>query len=376
MEPRRFYLSRHERRRKLESLWGLIQPCRLCPHNCGARRLDGEVGLCGVGRGAPVGYYGPHLGEEPPIVGKAGAGNIFFAGCNLQCVFCQNHQISHVSRSTRKERDFRADSKIILESALSGEKLARAHLELQGKGCMNIAWVTAAHVLPQAVDALFDADGLGLELPLVYNSGGYERVETLELLDGIVDVYVPDLKYGPDAKAGALCNARDYFGVATDGLREMVRQVGHLELDETGFAVRGVLVRHLVLPGDLADTRGVLSFLAEVFGSEIWISLMSQYNPPAHVMIDPRREQSQDDEGPIMQSEDNYSKGIANLPLDRLLKFEEYDQAVSEMERLGLCLGWVQSHQSSSLLNPDFTKEAPFDGGVDAAESAPESRNF
>jgi len=355
MRSRRFYLSKHERRRKLESLWGLIQPCRLCPHECGARRVDGEVGLCGAGRVALVGHYGPHLGEEPPIVGEVGAGNIFFMGCNLQCVFCQNHQISHVGRHRRTEKGF------------GGEELARAHLELQSQGCMNIAWVTAAHVLPQAVEGLLEADGLGLELPLVYNSSGYERVETLELLDGIVDVYVPDLKYGPEAKAEALCNARDYYWVATEGLHEMVRQVGHLELDETGFAVRGVLVRHLVLPEDLADTRGVLSFLAEEFGSEIWISLMSQYNPPAHAMIDPPWAQTPDQVRPVVRREDMFNKGIANLPLDRTLRVDEYGQAVGELERLGLSLGWVQSLQSPSLLNPDFTKEAPFDGGVDAA---------
>ncbi len=318
--PLRHCLSGNEKKRKVEELRKVVRRCRLCPRECGVLRLDGHVGPCGAAANATVAHFGPHFGEEPAFTCEKGAGNIFFEGCNLQCVFCQNHQISHPGshRTTVHNR----------------EKLVMAHLELERMGCQNIQWVTASHVLHDALEALFEADELGFGLPLVYNSSGYEKVDTLKALKGVVDVYLPDFKFGPDAVKAKPAVARNYFDVAAAALEEMVRQVGHLELDETGAALRGVVVRHLVLPGDLADTSGVLQFLADRFGPAIWISLMSQYNPRSPDLPPP-----------------------LNRPLTRT----EYERAVETLERLGFSLGWVQSIESRDSFNPDFDLDDPFE---------------
>ncbi len=241
-----------------------------------------------------------HPWEEPPLSGTRGSGTIFFSGCTLRCVFCQNYPISQLG----------------VGRILSVEELGRKMLELQGKGAHNLNLVTATQQMPYVVEALLHAVPRGLSLPLVHNTGGYERVEVLRLLDGIVDIYLPDIKYD-DPRAAAFCSGRkDYVGVNRHALLEMWRQVGGLHLDSKGLAFRGMLVRHLVLPGDLSGTRNCLRFLAARLGPGVWVSLMNQYFP-AH-------------------------RALEMPPLDRKVTREEYERAKACLDELGLVHGFVQ----------------------------------
>ncbi|MFP3902754.1 MAG: radical SAM protein [Armatimonadota bacterium] len=240
----------------------LLSPCTLCPRQCGIDRLAGEQGYCDTGAEAKIASAGPHYGEERPLVGSGGSGTIFFAGCNMGCVFCQNYDISHLARG--RER--------------SAQELADMMLSLQKQGCHNINVVTPSHVVPQILQALSHAIDGGLEVPLVYNSGGYDAVETLKLLDGIVDIYMPDAKYADPETARELSDAPDYPEVMKAALTEMHRQVGDLTLDDRGVAVRGLLVRHLVLPEDLAATQQVMEFIASL-STDTYVNVMDQYRP-------------------------------------------------------------------------------------------------
>jgi putative pyruvate formate lyase activating enzyme len=244
-------------------LYELASPCRLCPRECGARRAEGERGECGVGLEPLVSSAGAHFGEERELVGRGGSGTIFFAGCNLACIFCQNYDISHL-RAGREATP--AD-------------VAGAMLALQRSGCENVNFVTPTHVTPAVAAAIDEARERGLTVPVVYNSGGYDGVEALRLLEGYVDVYMPDAKYGPAAPSLELSGVPDYFERMTEALREMHRQVGDLTTDGRGVATRGLLVRHLVLPDGLADGEPVLTFLAEELSSDTYVNIMAQYRP-------------------------------------------------------------------------------------------------
>ena len=226
-------------------------------------RLNGETGRCGIGFGPRIYSSGPHFGEEPPLVGTRGSGTVFFSGCNLVCIFCQNWEISQ----EREGHD------------LSITGLANAFLDLQGRGCHNLNLVTPTHQTHAIVAALAVALEAGLRLPIVWNCGGYESVEALRCLDGIVDIYMPDLKYGDDAVALRLSGVPDYLAVSQTAVREMHRQVGDLALDEHGIATRGLLVRHLVLPNSLAGTETVARFLAEEVSRDTYTNIMAQYRP-------------------------------------------------------------------------------------------------
>ena len=250
-------------RQKAEQLKELLGECRLCPRECRAERLEGERGRCGAGEAVEISGYGPHFGEEPPLVGEGGSGTIFFSFCSLRCVFCQNY---HTSRG----KDARP---------VSVKELTEIMLGLQRRGCVNINLVTPAHFLPQILEALLGARERGLELPLVYNSSGYERLEVLRELEGIVDIYLPDLKYADAAAAKRYSRIEDYPTVARAAVKEMHRQVGDLLLDEQGVAVRGLLIRHLVLPGGLAGTEELMRFIAEEVSPACWINIMDQYYP-------------------------------------------------------------------------------------------------
>ncbi len=250
-------------RHNLEALRALASPCRLCPHECGVDRPAGEKGKCGVGRRAVVASYGPHYGEERPLVGSGGSGTIFFSGCNLSCLFCQNHDISQSVTGT----------------AVEPARLAEIMLALEAGGCHNINWVSPTHVTWPAVEALALAREQGLAVPLVYNCGGYESCETLAALEGLVDVYMPDFKYGAGTGGEDYSRAPGYPETARAALKEMYRQVGDFVTDAQGVAVRGLLVRHLVLPGGLAHSREALEFLARECSTKVFLNVMDQYRP-------------------------------------------------------------------------------------------------
>ncbi len=240
----------------------MLACCRLCPRNCEVNRLEGEIGFCRAGREAMVSSYNPHFGEERPLVGSGGSGTIFLTHCNLRCLFCQNWEISHLGQGV----------------PVSPRRLAEMMLRLQELGCHNINLVTPTHYLPQILQALPIAVEKGLRLPLVWNCGGYESVEALRLLDGIVDIYMPDAKFADRQVAGRLCAAPDYPERMQEALVEMHRQVGDLQIDERGLATRGLLVRHLVLPNGQAGTAQIAQFVHDL-SPNTYINVMAQYRP-------------------------------------------------------------------------------------------------
>ena len=248
---------------RVEAANALLKNCQVCPHNCGINRLADETGKCHTGKFAVVSSYGPHFGEEAPLVAKHGSGTIFFTHCNLTCLFCQNYAISQLGDGT----------------AVSKEELARMMLALQARGCHNINLVSPTHVIPQILEGLEIAINQGLRLPLVYNSGGYDSAETLEILDGIVDIYMPDMKYHDEKIAEELSGIKNYPSINRAAVREMYRQTGDLQIDEEGIAVRGLLIRHLVLPHGIAGTKEIMEFLAGEISQNIYVNIMAQYHP-------------------------------------------------------------------------------------------------
>ena len=240
-----------------------LSPCRLCPHRCGVPRADGERGKCNLGSEILVASAAPHFGEERPLVGSGGSGTIFFSSCNLACVFCQNSEISH----------FRTGDEV------DPRELGRIMLRLQRLGCHNINLVTPTHVIAGVVRALAYAAPAGLTVPLVYNCGGFESVETLRLLEGIVDIYMPDIKYSSSIEALRYSGIPGYWERVQEAVLEMHRQVGDLVLDARGIAERGLLIRHLVMPGGLAGTNRVLDFVAARVSVNSYVNVMDQYRP-------------------------------------------------------------------------------------------------
>jgi len=256
-------VSSGELDRRIEAAVEILKCCTLCPRNCRVDRQAGETGVCKTGERAWVSSFNPHFGEESPLVGSSGSGTIFFTHCNLLCIFCQNFEISQLEEGR----------------PITGEQLAAIMLELQRSGCHNINFVTPSHVPAQILQALKPAVEAGLRIPLVYNSGGYDKVETLRLLEGVVDIYMPDFKFWDPEVARKACNAPDYPEVARSALREMHRQVGDLVLDDDGIARRGLLVRHLVLPRGLAGTPDIMKFIAEEISADTYVNIMRQYRP-------------------------------------------------------------------------------------------------
>lgn len=277
-----------------------LKSCDLCPHDCRVNRLAGETGICRSAALPKVASANVHRGEEPPISGSRGSGTIFFSNCNLSCRFCQNFPISQFGNG----------------EALSVRQLAEKMLKLQRQKVHNINLVTPSHFLPQFIAALYVAVKEGFNLPIVWNSNGYEKVEALQLLDGIVDIYLPDMKYAADEPARAISGAPDYPRINRLAVREMLRQVGHLQVDEDGIATRGLIIRHLVLPGHQAGSVETLPWIAEHLGDGTHVALMSQYFP-AHV-------------------------ALTTPGIERPLTADEYDAAVESLEEAGLECGWVQ----------------------------------
>lgn len=256
-------ISRRQLEERANRATTLLSACCICAHSCGVDRVGGETGFCRAPGRAVVSSYGPHFGEEDVLVGTRGSGTIFFTYCNLACVYCQNYEISQYDEGTE----------------VDAEELAGIMLELQARGCHNINLVSPSHYVPQILEALVLAANDGLKIPIVYNTGGYDSLLSLELLDDVVDIYMPDIKYGSDEAGKKYSGIPDYFTVAQKAIKEMHRQVGDLQVDENGLAVRGLLVRHLVLPGDIAGTRAVMEFLAGEISPATYVNIMDQYYP-------------------------------------------------------------------------------------------------
>ena len=271
-----------------------MKRCTICPRNCRVNRISGTLGVCGVGRFAPVSSYGPHFGEEHPLVGQHGSGTIFFASCNLLCIFCQNYEISRFNEAEARH--------------VSAVELAAIMIQLQQQGCHNINMVTPSHVVPHILEALPEAIKGGLKIPLVYNSSGYDSIETLELLEGVVDIYMPDFKFWHDGTAEQYTDVSDYAAITKKAVKTMFNQVGDLCTDENGIAVRGLLIRHLVMPDHVEETGKILSFIAEEISPHCHVNIMDQYRPCA----------------------------TAPPPIDRGLKSSEYKKALAYAGETGL----------------------------------------
>lgn len=293
------YIGLHasgELQKRVRTALARLAFCGLCPRSCGVNRLEGEQGDCQTGRLARVASYNLHFGEEAPLVGSGGSGTIFFAGCNLHCVFCQNYDISHDASDSAE---------------VTAEQLAWIMLDLQKQGAHNINLVTPSHVVPQILEALPIAVEQGLRLPLVFNTGGYDKVSTLKLLDGVVDIYMPDVKFWDSTPPDAYCRgAADYPDCARDAVREMYRQAGDLETDSHGIATAGLLVRHLLMPGGLAGTAQWLQFLAREISIDTYVNIMDQYRPCGRLEAHPE--------------------------LDRPLEPSAYEQALEQARQAGL----------------------------------------
>ncbi len=260
------YLALHqsgELAARAGTLQAHLHDCTLCPRRCHVNRAAGKIGKCRATAEVVIASVGRHFGEEPELVGLGGSGTIFFTNCNLWCLFCQNYEISHLR----------------MGQPVTIEELAGHMLHLQSRGCHNINLVTPTHFVPQIVAALALAAERGLQIPLVYNCGGYEAVETLQRLDGIIDIYMPDIKYSDDANARRFSGVRDYWQRVRPAVKEMHRQVGDLKVNRYGLAERGLLIRHLVLPHQVAGSQAVLRFIAEEISRDSYVNIMDQYRP-------------------------------------------------------------------------------------------------
>ena len=293
-----------------------MKECRVCPRNCSADRLSDQKGFCRVGAEIILARAALHMWEEPCISGKEGSGAVFFSGCSLGCKFCQNGQISRGQTGKK----------------VTADRLADIFLELQQQKANNINLVTAGHFLPQVAEAIEKSRNRGLQIPVVYNSSGYEKSEMLKLLEGLVDIYLPDFKYMDPELAEKYSYARDYPEVAREALREMVRQTGTPEFDRQGIMKKGVIVRHLLLPGHVKDSKRVLEYLLSTYGKEIYISLMNQYTPMPAMKDDPR--------------------------LSRKVTDREYQRLIDYGIQLGLENGFIQEGETAKeSFIPEFNGE-------------------
>ncbi|MFH1096589.1 MAG: radical SAM protein [Candidatus Desantisbacteria bacterium] len=288
---------------RVQEAYRMLEKCRVCPRNCGVNRLKGEQGFCGSGLLPIVSSCNSHHGEEPPISGYRGSGTIFLANCNLRCVFCQNYPISQLGAGNE----------------IRVEELARMMLKLQKNSCHNINFVTPTHFTPQILYAIELAARDGLNIPILWNTNGYESIEMLKLLDGIISIYLPDAKYIDPQMAKKYSNTPNYPEVNLTALKEMWRQAGSLIVDEQMIAQKGMIVRHLVLPEGIAGTKGVLKMLAQEISTVVHISLMSQYFPA--------------------------NKAASYPSINRRIIKQEYDDALKWLDQEGLCEGWIQPYE-------------------------------
>lgn len=310
---------------------GMLESCRICPRDCYVNRLNNEVAACYSGLLPIVSSYTPHFGEEPALVGRFGAGNVFLGLCNLRCVYCQNYQISQTFKAQRRNE-------------VSFEKLAEIFLELQSRGCHNINWVSPTHFTPQLVKSLHIAASRGLRLPVVYNTNAYDSVEVLALLDGIVDIYLPDLKYSVEEAGREYSKVPDYVSRARAAVKEMYRQTGDgLTFGDDGLLSRGLVIRLLVLPNDASGILDTLEWIRTELSPRVAVSVMAQYFPTNKV-------------------------GLERYPLlSRKIRWSEWLSVLDCMESLGLEEGWFQDFESAAgYYRPDFgDAKTPFKDIVD-----------
>ena len=304
---------------RVERLMEMLRICRICPRDCDVDRLNDEVAACYSGLLPIVSTYTAHFGEEPALVGTHGAGNVFLGLCNLRCVYCQNYQISQTFKEQRRNE-------------VSFERLAEIFLELQEQGCHNINWVSPTHFAPQLAKSLLIAARRGLHLPIVYNTNAYDSVEVLKLLDGIVDVYLPDLKYSDDEAGREYSKVTEYVRHSRAAIKEMYRQMGDtLEYDESGLLKGGLIIRLLVLPNDIAGIHQSLRWIRDELSPLVAVSLMAQYFPTNKVALD-------------------------RYPLiARKIRWSEWLTAIEQMESLGMEEGWMQDFEAAAeYYRPDF----------------------
>ena len=312
-----------ELKRRAEALEARLATCDICPRNCGVNRLKGELGYCHSAALPIVDTVCRHLGEEPPISGTKGSGTVFLGNCNLRCVYCQNYQISQNWRKMQTKE---------MEYQVLAEKLLYLQNDL---GCHNINFVSPSHFVPQILKTLLLAIPMGLKVPLVYNTSGYDSLDTIKVLDGIIDIYLPDLRYASDRIAKRFSRAPDYVEHDRNAIKEMYRQVGKLKTDENDIALRGLIVRHLILPERLAGSEESLTWLAREVSQEVSLSLMAQYYPTHHA---------------ARFSE--LSRGITEA---------EYFEAVDLLDKLGIENGWIQEMSAPVNYRPDFEQDShPF----------------
>lgn len=304
---------------KIDKAYRSIEKCCLCGNFCKANRKDNQIGFCNSGEKAEIASWGKHFGEEPPFALKSGAGAIFFAHCNLKCVYCQNYQISQKKK---------------IDNQIDAEQLCLIMLELQKQGAQNIDLVSPTHFLPQILKAIYLAKKKGLVLPILYNTNAYESDQAIELLDGIIDIYMPDFKYFDDEIALKYSKVKNYVSAAKNAVKRMYSQVGDFLVDEDGAAVRGLLIRHLVLPGNLSGSFKVLDFLSNELGNRIGLSIMSQYAA--------------------------CYKANKIDELNKQVDPKLYNDIVNQVEEYGFKNCWIQDFKSNEIYFPDFKTENVF----------------
>lgn len=307
-----------ELKKRAEAAEQILKACKSCPRGCEVDRTSGNTSFCQSGFLPVVSSYTPHFGEEPVLSGSRGAGNIFFGNCNLRCIFCQNFEISQNWKEEKKHE-------------VTHQRLADIMIELQEKSCHNIGLVSPTHFSAQILESILIAAAQGLNLPIIYNTNGYDSVEMLKLYDGVIDIYLPDFKYGSNQPGKTYSNAEDYFDHTRKAVKEMFRQVGDELIYDGDVVVRGLIIRHLVLPNNLAESEKVFQFIAEELSPKVHISLMSQYFPT--------------------------NKAHTNILVDRPLRNSEYEKAIELMDKYGLHNGWHQEMDSGENYKPYFNDD-------------------
>lgn len=310
-------LQTGELKDRAEKAFANLLSCASCPRDCNVNRITGEYGICTSGHLPIVSSFTPHFGEEPVLSGTRGAGNIFFGNCNLKCIYCQNFEISQ-------------NYKTELLHQVSNEKLAEIMLELQNKDCHNIGLVSPTHFSATILKSIYLAAKQGLHLPIIYNSNGYDSVEMLKLYEGVIDIYLPDFKYGNNECAKKYSLVDNYFESTKNAIKEMFRQVGDELIYKDNVVVRGLIIRHLVLPNDLSDSERVFKFISEELSPNVHISLMSQYYPT--------------------------NKAYKDVLINRAVRNSEYERVLEMLDKYGLHNGWIQEMESAETYRPSFNQ--------------------